>query len=89
MTELEDKVKKLTNLINIQESTGNWDYSPYMFGLLNGMLLARSIMETSPDDADSDPFYKEAPETWIEDLDILEKLNKSGIVINPDIGEKK
>jgi hypothetical protein len=39
--ELEIKRKRLDSMIDVQMLDGNWNYSSYMHGLLNGMLLAR------------------------------------------------
>jgi len=49
----------ITNLINIQGDSGNWDYDPYMFGMYNGMVLIKSVLE------DNDPEFRDAPENWI------------------------
>jgi hypothetical protein len=78
MTDIENRLKKLQNIIDIQASTGNWDYDEYMFGLLNGLLMAKSIFD------DQDPNFAEAPPMWIADKTLLDKLNKLGIVINED-----
>lgn len=37
-------LEELQNCIDIQRQPGNWDYEPYMQGLLNGMLLAEAIL---------------------------------------------
>jgi hypothetical protein len=37
------KIKTSKNLIDIQSADGNWNYSPYMHGMLNGMLLIHSV----------------------------------------------
>lgn len=76
MAVLDDKIKQLKDLIKIQEDTGNWDYDPYMFGLLNGMYLGLSVLD------EKEPNFKSAPETWIADLEALEKFNNAGAVIN-------
>ena len=33
----------LEDLIKIQNSHGNWNYDPYMRGLANGLILAKSV----------------------------------------------
>ena len=39
-----DKRKQdIEEVINIQKYDGNWNYDPYMHGLLNGMLMVESI----------------------------------------------
>jgi len=50
----------LQDLVAIQRTTGNWDYSPYMRGLYNGMELALAILE------DREPQYRDEPEFYIE-----------------------
>jgi len=75
MSEIEDRLEKLEELIKIQAEAGNWDYCPYMFGLLNGMLLARYVFD------DNDPEYPDSPDKWLEDVALLDKFNKSGVVI--------
>lgn len=48
----------LRDLIKVQGSNGTWDYDPYMYGLLNGMILAESIL------AEEDPEFRDAPPKW-------------------------
>jgi hypothetical protein len=62
---IKNKEKKLRDLIKIQRADGNWNYSPYMHGLTNGLLLALSIL------VDEEPDYLDPPEKWID-----EKYNK-------------
>ena len=75
MNEVEDRLEKLDNLIKVQADEGNWNYSPYMHGLLIGMLVAKSVF------TDEQPEYPDAPEHWIEDFETMDKLNKSGTTI--------
>ncbi len=72
----EEQLKKLDDLIAVQADHGNWDYSEYMYGLLNGMILARAVL------GEANPDYPDRPEQWIQDFDALEKFNKSGAVID-------
>ena len=76
--EIENQIKKLQDLIDVQADAGNWDYDPYMHGMLNGMLLSRCLLDGK------DPDFKNAPERWLRDFEILEKLNKSGVLVNED-----
>lgn len=46
---------KLDDVIKTQCSNGNWNYSPYMHGLTNGLILAKAILE------EKDPIYLDAP----------------------------
>lgn len=38
-------MKSLQNMIDIQSQSGNWNWDPYMQGLMNGLLLAKSCFE--------------------------------------------
>ncbi len=38
-------IDRLRDLVKIQGEDGNWNDTPYMLGLYNGMELALSIME--------------------------------------------
>lgn len=53
------KLKELRDCIDIQSQNGNWNYDPYMHGLLNGMLMAESIM------AEDDAAFRDAPPEWL------------------------
>ena len=75
MSDIEDRINKLQDLINTQGDSGNWDYDPYMHGLYNGMCLARSVFD------DEEPDFKDSPEHWLADFDTMDKLNKSGTTI--------
>lgn len=55
---LEDKINKLQDLIDVQATPGNWDYDPYMNGLLNGMLIAQSVLK------DVEPNFPDSPKEW-------------------------
>jgi hypothetical protein len=52
-------LKRLQDLINTQCSDGNWNYDPYMHGLANGLLLAKSCF------TDEEPKFLSSPEKWI------------------------
>jgi hypothetical protein len=56
------KIQSLRELAQIQGSHGNWNHDPYMLGLYNGLELGLSIMEKR------EPYYKEAPEKWIAEM---------------------
>ncbi len=57
MTEIE----KLREMVKVQCTDGNWNYSEYMHGLANGMICALAIV------TDEDPKYLSAPEEWLCD----------------------
>jgi hypothetical protein len=50
-----EMVLKVKEVHKIQAWHGNWNYSPYMRGLFNGLELALAIME------DRKPSYKNGP----------------------------
>jgi len=60
-TKLQESVKSLRKMIDIQCSDGNWNYDPYMHGMANGMIFALSLFE------DGEPKYLAAPDQWIKD----------------------
>jgi hypothetical protein len=53
----------IKNLVDIQCSNGNWNYSPYMMGLANGLIMARAIL------SGESPQFLSAPEEWLQDRD--------------------
>lgn len=55
---IENALDTLRKLIKVQGSNGNWDHDPYMYGLLNGMVLAESLLT-----GDS-PEFRDAPPKW-------------------------
>lgn len=57
-------LEKLKNCSAIASSPGNWDYSPYLHGMANGLALAVSIME----DAGHEPAYLNRPEKYREEI---------------------
>lgn len=54
-------VKTLRELTQVQCCNGNWNYSPYMHGMANGMIFAISIL------CGSNPKYLSAPKKWLDD----------------------
>lgn len=56
--EIEKKLEKLDDLIRIQGSEGNWNVSPYMTGLYNGLILARSVFSGEEPDFRKTPKKK-------------------------------
>lgn len=55
-------IKELEDVTAIQVSNGNWNYSEYMWGMANGLILALAIMK------DEDPKYLEKPDMWLKNL---------------------
>lgn len=54
-------MNSLEQALNIQSLPGNYDHSPYMYGLMNGMLFAKACMLNTV------PEYMTRPEKWGED----------------------
>jgi len=52
LADLETRIEKLKEITKIQCSKGNYDVNKYMRGMVNGLILAESIME------DKNPKYK-------------------------------
>ena len=80
MTE-EEKIEKLKNLIAIQETDGNYNNSEYMYGLLNGMLCALSVLTGEVTE------YPPRPDIFKSDMEMLDKLNNSSIIVRNDMNK--
>lgn len=59
LVERDKRTQKVREMVAIQSQDGNWDYSPYMYGMYNGLELALATMEAR------DPDMREAPDTYI------------------------
>lgn len=59
--EFETKREEAKQITELQGSTGNWNFDPYMHGMYNGMEMIMSIFE------EREPQFKEAPEEWLFD----------------------
>ena len=64
---LQNSVKTLREMKNVQCNDGNWNYDPYMHGMANGIIFALSLFD------DKRPEYLEAPEEWLVDKPDLSK----------------
>lgn len=56
------RVETISNLIGIQSENGNWNYDPYMHGMLNGMLLCFYSMVNS-----DHSLFINAPKEWLSE----------------------
>lgn len=72
----EERIEQLKDLIATQCDNGNWDYDEYMFGMANGMILALSVIE------ESDPQFLNAPELFIYQRKLIDRLNESRIIVD-------
>lgn len=59
--EVEECIKGLRDMTEVQCMDGNWNHDPYMHGMANGMIFALSIFEGG------NPEYLDAPEVWLRD----------------------
>jgi hypothetical protein len=48
-------------VVDVQSQNGNWNFDPYMHGMLNGMILIQAIIH------DVEPEYADAPEEWLQE----------------------
>lgn len=55
------RLRNLDDVISLQASHGNWNFDPYMYGLANGLILARSIM------TNTEPEFLVLPKKWLKD----------------------
>ncbi len=53
------KIGELKKVIKEQSKNGNWNYSPYMYGLANGLICALAVL------TGEEPKYKTAPKKWL------------------------
>jgi hypothetical protein len=53
--------EKLGDLVATSGNDGNWNYSPYMLGLYNGLVLAYAMI------ARVDPIFRDPPSYWISE----------------------
>lgn len=51
----------LDDVIKIQCANGNWNYDPYMHGLANGLIMAKSLISKE------EPKFLDAPKKWLKD----------------------
>lgn len=66
-----DALEKLQEMIKTQSTDGNWNYTPYMTGLLNGLLLAQSVITD-----DHEPEYRDVPDWCIDEQRISQIANR-------------
>lgn len=73
--ELKTRIAKLQECIDIQCTDGTWNSNPYMHGMANGMIFAMSVL------TEIEPEYLNAPEYFSCDIETLDNLAKSGIIV--------
>ncbi len=77
---VDERIKSVRHMRDIQGYDGNWNYDPYMQGLYNGLEFALSLLEVR------EPQFKDAPETWLGDIKVKRDKLSSGAAHG--IGEK-
>lgn len=70
-------------MLELQGSSGNWDYDPYMHGMYNGMEFTQSLFEGR------EPVFRDAPKKWKERSKLSQLLWKVKVWINPSHGLSK
>lgn len=64
-------------VVDIQSQDGNWNFDPYMHGMLNGMKLIQSIIH------DVEPEFADGPEEWLKEDPKQDEMIKA--IENADI----
>ena len=59
---VDERIKSVRHMRDVQGYDGNWNYGPYMQGLYNGLEFALSLLEVRQ------PEFKDAPATWLGDI---------------------
>ncbi len=72
------QIEQLKELIKIQCTDGNWNYDQYMRGMANGLKVALSVLDGK------DPEFLEDIDIYLSDLKLLDKFNKSAIIVDDD-----
>lgn len=67
---IDERIKSVRHMRDVQGYDGNWNYDPYMQGLYNGIEFALSLLEVR------EPQFKDAPKTWLGDIKV--KRDKFG-----------
>jgi hypothetical protein len=73
---VDELAKELERLLTIQTTNGNWDHSPYMHGMANGIIFSLSVL------TGEDPKFLDAPDMFSCDVKDLDKFNQSSTVID-------
>jgi hypothetical protein len=67
---LDDVIKDLQDVIDVQCKDGNWNHDECMFGLANGLILSLSIAK-----GEREPKFLEKPKVFLCD----KKANEKGV----------
>lgn len=57
---LKDKIQNIKDLVELQGSSGNWDYDEYMHGYYNGMETILAYLENR------EPNFKVEPKEYLK-----------------------
>ena len=69
---VDERIKSVRHMRDVQGYDGNWNYDPYMQGLYNGLEFALSLLEVRQ------PEFKDAPATWLGDIKFKRDKLSSG-----------
>ena len=69
---VDERIKSVRHMRDVQGYDGNWNYDPYMQGLYNGLEFALSLLEVRQ------PEFKDAPATWLGDIKFTRDMLSSG-----------
>jgi hypothetical protein len=61
------KIENLKDTIKLQSQNGNYNYDEYNYGLLNGLIVALSILENK------EPIFPKKPKKWLKNVKITAK----------------
>lgn len=75
---MKTEIERLKGLIATQGRPGNWDYDPYMHGMLNGMILALSVF------TGENPVFRDPPDRWLSNYKRSRKHKT--VTVNPTFG---
>lgn len=57
-----DVLDGMNEILEVQGSSGNWDYDEYMLGIYNGMEFMVAMVE------DREPVFKKPPKQYLKDI---------------------
>jgi len=70
---MKKEIENLKDLLKVQCSNGNWNYSYYMRGLANGLILALATLENKK------PKYLDEPKEYINQRNLKKYFPVSAI----------
>jgi hypothetical protein len=80
---IEERLKDLEQMVEVQSRQGNWDWDWYMMGMANGLILA---LNTVRGDVEVPPL-KSKPEEW--GADRYERMKAEGKLPQPFMNKQE